>query len=65
MWMGLVMLKKIFLMLYMHVEFLEKLENHVKDCVQNWDNIHNSGSVLHMRHKQKRYLNSYASIVAL
>jgi len=29
----------------MHVEFIDKLEDHVKDCVQNWDNIHNFGSV--------------------
>ncbi len=49
----------------MHVEFLDKLEDHVKDHVQNWDNIHNFGSVLHMRHKLKRYLNSYASIATL
>jgi hypothetical protein len=43
--MGLVRLKKILKMLYMHVEFLDKLEDHVKDCVQNLDNIHNFGSV--------------------
>jgi len=63
MWMGLVRLKNIILIL--HVEFLDKLEDHVKDCVQNWDNIYNFGNVLHMRHKLKRYLNSYTSIVAL
>ncbi len=37
------------LMLYMQVEFIDKLEDHVNDCVRNWDNIHNFGSVLHMR----------------
>jgi hypothetical protein len=36
-------------MLYMQVEFLVKLEDHVNDCVQNWENIHSFGSVLHMR----------------
>jgi hypothetical protein len=49
----------------MHVEFLDELEDHGKDFVQNWDNIHNFGSVLHMRHKLKKYLNFYASIVVL
>jgi len=33
----------------MQVEFLDKLEDHVNDCVQNWENIHSFGSVLHMR----------------